>query len=210
MATPCPAWGTYERGQAMSDPRTIDPVRREQRLEYFRRRRLEEGERIRGADRRRYAEDPSKKRGSSKATRARQNADPEKLRQRQEYYRQYREANKERIAEVGRQRHARLGRLIVLQRMGLTSKAFDALLASQGGVCAICQGPPTGRWKQFHIDHDHACCSGNRSCGQCVRGLLCDRCNSALGYLRDSPTVVSRALDYLMRSAGIRRSRAAT
>ena len=35
----------------------------------------------------------------------------------------------------------------------------------------------------FVIDHDHACCNGSRSCGQCVRGILCGRCNMSLGHL---------------------------
>ena len=31
------------------------------------------------------------------------------------------------------------------------------------------------------IDHNHKCCSSDRSCGHCIRGILCVRCNTHLG-----------------------------
>lgn len=64
---------------------------------------------------------------------------------------------------------------------GLTLQEFYVLLDAQGGVCAICGTSEAGGKGRFHVDHDHACCPGRKSCGVCIRGLLCSRCNQKLG-----------------------------
>lgn len=58
---------------------------------------------------------------------------------------------------------------------------YDRVLEEQGGVCACCSRPPGER--RFCWDHDHQCCPGKRSCGECVRGLVCIACNVRIGYL---------------------------
>jgi Recombination endonuclease VII len=56
---------------------------------------------------------------------------------------------------------------------GLTQEQFDRLLEVQGHACAMCHEPFDGG-QLIHVDHDHACCQKrSRSCGKCVRGLLC-------------------------------------
>ena len=86
----------------------------------------------------------------------------------------------------------------LLSYNGLTRDAYDALLESQGGVCAVCQGlNPHGA--RLAVDHDHACCPGAKSCGKCVRGLLCVRCNRATGLLKDSAENAGRLFAYLTR-----------
>ena len=52
----------------------------------------------------------------------------------------------------------------------------------------------------YAVDHDHSCCPGNKSCGKCLGGLLCQKCNVALGYLGDDPKRVMAAARYLARS----------
>jgi hypothetical protein len=71
---------------------------------------------------------------------------------------------------------------------GITVEQFTRLLENQGYACAMCFEPFDAEQldgeQPIHIDHDHGCCSTkNRSCGQCVRGLLCHGCNVSLGHI---------------------------
>lgn len=70
-----------------------------------------------------------------------------------------------------------------LRRYGLSEDQFNRLVESQGNACGMCHEPfRDGR--RVCIDHDHACCPNReRSCGKCVRGVLCLRCNTTLGHI---------------------------
>lgn len=73
---------------------------------------------------------------------------------------------------------------------------------SRGGAvsCEICgTTDPGGKHGSFHIDHDHSCCSGNnkRTCYMCTRGVLCPKCNVALGYFNDDSTTLMGAAVYV-------------
>jgi len=74
------------------------------------------------------------------------------------------------------------------ERYGITTEQYEAILASQGGVCALCREPPKKR--RLCVDHDHD--SG------AVRELLCNICNRAVAHLED-PAWYAAALDYLKR-----------
>jgi hypothetical protein len=56
-------------------------------------------------------------------------------------------------------------------------------------ACELCGrelylGKGTGGSQGFNIDHDHSCCNrGARSCGKCIRGMLCTSCNTGLGQV---------------------------
>jgi len=102
------------------------------------------------------------------------------------YSREY-NARRRQIPEVREQRnkHAREYRLA---QFGLTVKDFDMMMEDQGGVCAICERPPTGR--ALNVDHEHQRQEKKRSPESRrvrVRGLLCHRCNRALGLLGNDP-----------------------
>ena len=43
--------------------------------------------------------------------------------------------------------------------------------------CELCGDKPE---RSLHVDHDHKCCDGPISCGKCVRGIVCNKCNKAI------------------------------
>lgn len=63
-----------------------------------------------------------------------------------------------------------------LKHYNLTREFVDSLVELQQGRCAVCRSLPAGR-RAMDIDHDHACCPRSGSCGDCVRGLVCNNCN---------------------------------
>jgi hypothetical protein len=91
-----------------------------------------------------------------------------------------------------RQRRAQIKHLY-----GITADEYCELLDRQNGACAIC-GHLAASTFELAVDHDHSCCPAKKkACGKCVRGLLCDRCNRGIGYFRDDPQVMQRAVWYL-------------
>lgn len=61
----------------------------------------------------------------------------------------------------------------LMSMYGLARPEYDAMYFEQDGLCAICQ-----IWEATHVDHDHKCCTTpGKSCGRCIRGLLCGGCN---------------------------------
>lgn len=71
---------------------------------------------------------------------------------------------------------------------GISADEFDALLAAQGGGCAICGAVPE-RVAGLHLDHCHETGA--------IRGICCSRCNHGLGLFRDDPELLEAAARYL-------------
>jgi hypothetical protein len=77
------------------------------------------------------------------------------------------------------------------RKYGLSMEEIERLKIQQDYKCLVC-----GEQKKLEIDHDHNCCSGDVTCGQCVRGLLCHRCNVGISYIEEFG-FVEKAMTYL-------------
>lgn len=97
-------------------------------------------------------------------------------------------------------RKAQLRKSEIKQNFGISLEQYAAMEQVQCGVCAICTQPEvakdhrSGRQKHLAVDHCHA--TGK------VRGLLCHKCNLALGLFNDDLTMIATVADYLRRSSG--------
>ena len=92
---------------------------------------------------------------------------------------------------------------------GLSPEQYSELLRKQGGRCPICGASEPGGKGTWHIDHDHGCCpQKGKSCGKCVRNLLCNSCNTGLGLFRDNLTVLLAAAKYLESHGKVRETTA--
>jgi hypothetical protein len=70
------------------------------------------------------------------------------------------------------------------RKYGLSMEEYRRMDSEQGGMCACCKARP-----HRYVDHDHK--TG------VVRGLLCPRCNTAVGYLETHPMIYEQAAAYL-------------
>ena len=73
---------------------------------------------------------------------------------------------------------------------GVHKKFVLDTIKSQGGKCAIC-GNPFPEFRRPDVDHCHA--TGR------FRGVLCGRCNMAIGLFDEDPERLARAIEYLIR-----------
>jgi hypothetical protein len=79
-------------------------------------------------------------------------------------------------------------------KYGMASGDFDKLLAGQNSACAICRIDLDPLSKKTCIDHCHATGA--------VRGVLCKKCNTTLGWARDDVKWLGDAIAYLNRNGG--------
>lgn len=73
---------------------------------------------------------------------------------------------------------------------------YDELFEEQHGKCLLC-----GNFSErtLCVDHDRRCCPSDRTCGNCVRGLLCLVCNVQLGvverWIEDKMVIPTETLE---------------
>jgi hypothetical protein len=106
---------------------------------------------------------------------------------------EWRESHKEKTAEYSKkyyQAHKRESMACdIAKNYGISIDQYEAMLLEQNGVCAICHKAPDKR--RLNIDHDHK--TG------LVRGLLCIKCNRAIGLLKDDTDLLQSAINYLKK-----------
>jgi len=79
-------------------------------------------------------------------------------------------------------------------RLGIPWGTYDSMFAAQGGKCAICGTTSTGKMNRLHVDHD-----GEGDAIR-IRGLLCGPCNTGIGQLQHSKSILLAAIEYLERT----------
>lgn len=114
------------------------------------------------------------------------------------------DVNKKQLSERKREKYRKLDahlkqkrcRVAALKHLyGISPEDYIDMHEAQHGLCAICQQPETGlnntrtSARLLSVDHDHQT--------QQVRGLLCLKCNHALGCADDSILKLRSMIAYL-------------
>ena len=73
-------------------------------------------------------------------------------------------------------------------RYGITLEDYESLYREQQGLCTICGKPPKPN-QRLYVDHDHQ--TGK------VRKLLCQGCNSGIGFFNHNPELLRKGAKYL-------------
>lgn len=68
---------------------------------------------------------------------------------------------------------------------------YETLLQDQDSACAICGITAEEIGKKLIVDHNHETLK--------IRGLLCWRCNSGLGFFKDNQAHLAMAIEYLVK-----------
>ena len=110
-------------------------------------------------------------------------------RNRNKYLATWRERSKPQIALACR-------RWLLKTKYGLSLEDYDSLILTQANKCLIC----SKEFTQYKDDrHGIACVDHCHKTG-IVRGLLCHRCNTAIGFMEEDSDRFWNAISYLAKS----------
>ena len=76
----------------------------------------------------------------------------------------------------------------LIKRYNITTEILEDMLKAQNNKCAICGNVFKNR-RDTHIDHNHNT--------KKVRGLLCQKCNQAIGLVNENTVLLKSAISYL-------------
>lgn len=75
------------------------------------------------------------------------------------------------------------------KRKSLYGVSADVWQELTSNGCGICRN----RNVKLVVDHDHTCCPTDnkrfKTCGNCVRGAICQPCNKRLGFAESNPGI---------------------
>ncbi len=137
------------------------------------------------ADPIKYADYLENERKRGKQKRIDTQRDPSRRENRNKYYKQYTENNKERVKKYQSRSSEQWKKRNLLRRYKITVEEYEKILQEQNGLCKICNIKP----KKIVVDHCHK--TG------IVRGLLCNECNTAIGLLKENLQSLQNAIMYL-------------
>jgi hypothetical protein len=81
----------------------------------------------------------------------------------------------------------------LMRNYRISLEVWEDIFSKQGNVCLICSKDS----RRFVVDHDHECCPGKKTCGRCIRGIICENCNKTLGLIKDSKETLINMIKYL-------------
>lgn len=123
----------------------------------------------------------------------------------QEYYQRRKQEEPEKLEEENRRKQEKRRHDPYTRRKehdyrlrydyNLTLETYEKILEEQNYVCEICG--KTDPNYNLHVDHNHQCCPYDRSCGNCIRGLICGNCNKALGLIGENIDSLQQIIQYL-------------
>lgn len=77
------------------------------------------------------------------------------------------------------------------RKYGLSSSEYLGMCEQHSGACGICGQTPSANERALSIDHDHTT--------NTLRGLLCSRCNTAIGLFEDDIGLLENSIRYIKK-----------